>query len=242
LSRVRVLIPAALIAMAAVIAVAVARNLSSAGSLSDYPLEAGAPAEVSLNTSLGRSAGGELRGLELDLPRGFAFDPRAATACSLREARVDNCSHDSRVGTGAGRILVQGRYLPRTTYAVAVALYLTAAPRHGNLAGMLLDVDEPQSHLSVSLLGDVTHVKSGPYGVRLRFSANGHEHPGGYELALSQLQLDLTARRTGAGGATYNLLTNPRSCSLAGWPLLLTISSSAGTQSLRVAAPCHGHG
>jgi hypothetical protein len=242
LIRVRVLIPAALIALVAVIAVAVARNLSSAGSLSDYPLEAGTPAEVSLSASFGRSIDGELHGLELDLTRGFAFDPRAAAACSLRQAGHDNCSSASRVGTGTGRILVEGKYLPRTQYPVKVAVYLTSAPRHGDLAGMLLDVDEPQSQLSVSLLGHVARVRSGAYGLRLQFSADGREHPGGYALTLSQLQLDLAARRSGAGGATYNLLTNPRSCSRAGWPLLLTVSSASSTQSFRVASPCHGHG
>jgi hypothetical protein len=242
LTRVRVLIPAVLIATFAVIAVAVARDLSSAGSLSDYRLEAGAPADVSFNTSFGRSLGGELHGLELDLPRGFAFDPRAARACSLRQARIDACSNDSRVGAGAGRIVVQGRYLPRTTYDVKVAVYLTAAPRHGDLAGMLFDVDEPQSQLSVSLLGSVTYSRSGPYGVRLRFSSDGHQHPGEYELTLSELQLALGARRTGATGAAYNLLTNPRSCTAPGWPLSLTVSSSAGPRSFRVASPCQGHG
>ena len=197
---------------------------------------------MSLDASLGRSPGGELRGLELDLPRGFAFDPRAAAACSLRQARVDACSSDSRVGTGAGRIRVQGRYLPRTTYHVTIAVYLTAAPRHGELAGMLFDVDEPQSQLSVSLLGDVTYSKSGPFGVRMRFSSRGLEHPVEYELTLSKLQLDLGAHRAGATGAAYTLLTNPRSCTGPGWPLLLTVTSGADTRSFRVASPCHGHG
>jgi hypothetical protein len=241
LRRVRALIPAGLIAVLAVIGVAVARNLSPAVSLSNYQLEAGPSAEVSLSTSFSRSIEGELHSLELELARGFAFDPRAAATCSLRRARTDSCSTASRVGTGSGRILVQGPFLPRTSYGVKIAVYLTAAVHHSDLAGMLLDIDEPQSQLSVVLLGDVTRVKGGPYGLRIHFSAVGRAHPDGYELTLSQLQLDLDAHRRGARGHNYNLLTDPQPCSRAGWPLLVAISSATRTQRIRVASPCHGH-
>jgi hypothetical protein len=93
----------------------------------------------------------------------------------------------------------------------------------------------------VVLLGDVTRVKGGPYGLRIHFSPVAPAHPDGYELTLSQLQLDLDAHRRGARGHNYNLLTDPRSCSRAGWPLLVSISSAARTQRIRVASPCHGH-
>lgn len=237
----RVLIPAALVVVVTLIAVAVARTLSPDISLASDPLESGTPAEVSLSTSLGPSVTGELHSVQLDLARGFAFDPRAATACSLRSARGDGCSNNSRIGTGSGRIRVEGTFLPRTEYNVKLAVYLTAPVQRGDLAGMLLDVDEPQSQLSVSLLGDVTRVRSGRYGLRVRFTAGGSTHPHGYQLTLAQLTLDLFAQRHTAGGITYNLLTNPRSCTRSGWPLQLTISSSGRTHVFQVSSPCHGH-
>jgi hypothetical protein len=61
----------------------------------------------------------------VDLARGFHFDPRAADVCSNAQARAATCPQASTVGRGAGTIVVRGRYLPRTPYAVGVMFYLS---------------------------------------------------------------------------------------------------------------------
>jgi hypothetical protein len=234
----RLLVPAIVIGVLAVIAVAVARHLSPSTSVRDRPIEAGAPAQVSVMASFDRSIDGELHGLELDLSRGFRFDPRAAATCKLAQARAEKCPVASRIGSGSGTILVHGLYLPRTKYDVKVALDLIAPPRRGDLAGVALDIHEPQSQLAVLLLGDVKETTNGPYGVTLHFSRTRPQLP--YKLTLSGLSISLAAQRT-SGSQTYNLLTNPRSCSPSGWPLLVAIISDNTTKRFGAISPCFGH-
>src|SRR5437879_10902702 len=98
----RVLIPAIVIAVLAVIAVAIAGHVSPSASVRDRPIEAGAPAQLSVMSSFDRSVDGELHALELGLSRGFRFDPRAAVTCTLTQARAEKCPASSRIGKGSG--------------------------------------------------------------------------------------------------------------------------------------------
>jgi hypothetical protein len=226
--RARLLILVMAVAASAVVAAALAHTLSSPVSVKETPIEPGSPAALALNTSFGQSTHGELSSLELDLARGFHFDPRAAATCSDSQALAGTCPPASVIGRGTGRILVQGTYLPRTQYAVGATFYLSR-PRHpGDLAGLVFDMYEPESKLHATLLGRVVPLRRGPYGLALRFSNTARELPSGYQLTLVNLQTLLEAQRT-TTASTYHLLTNPKSCARAGWPVKLSIDSDAQT-------------
>jgi hypothetical protein len=225
------------VAALAVVAVALARTLSSSVSVKETPIEAGSPAALAVNTSFGQSTNGELSSLELDLARGFHFDPRAAAVCSDSQALAATCPPASVIGHGTGRILVQGPYLPRTQYAVGATFYLSP-PRHpGDVAGLVFDMYEPESELQAILLGRVLPLAHGPYGLALRFSDTERELPSAYQLTLVNLQTLLQAQRT-TTTSTYHLLTNPRSCARAGWPVRLSIESAAQTLVFSSDATC----
>jgi hypothetical protein len=147
-ARARLLITLVVILVLTVSPVGLARKLnSSSQSVTETPRNAGVPAALSLRTTFDRSTHGELTGVELDLARGFYFDSRAADTCSDSQARGGRCPQTSTIGRGTGKIVVQGRYLPRTPYAVGATFYL-AKPRHsGDIAGVVLDLYETQSKL-----------------------------------------------------------------------------------------------
>lgn len=185
---------------------------------------AGAPARVTVRANLGGAVNGTLMSYEVDLARGFAFDARAVPAvCRERALRQDNCPVSSRIGMGTGRIAVQGRYLPRTEYPVNASLYLTAPRDRGDLAGVLLDLDQQQSALQVALPGSVV-VAHGRYGLGLRFADTARELPSGYHLTVPDLDLEVGAT-TLVSGRLRSLLTNPSVCPSGGWPIAVSVQS-----------------
>ena len=201
--------------------------------------EHGAPAAVSLNTTFGgaRAPSGKLSSLELDLARGFHFDPRAAVACLATQARSGACPADSAIGGGTGEIVVQGPYLPRTTYAVSAALYLTAPTHPGDIAGLALDLTQAQSQLHAVIFGRVVPLPTSSYAIVLRFADASSALSTNYDLNLRRLALTLQASRT-VSSHTYRLLTNPTPCARHGWPLQLSITSAQTAWIYRGAASC----
>jgi hypothetical protein len=235
-ARARLLITLVVILVLTVSPVGLARKLdSSSQSVSDTPRNAGVPAALSLRTTFDRSTHGELTGVELDLARGFRFDSRAADTCSDSQARAGRCPQTSTIGRGTGKIVVQGRYLPRTPYAVGATFYLAKPRRPGDIAGVVLDLYETQSKLHATLLGRVVALGGGPYGIALRFSGADTELPSGYDLSVLALTTVLQAHRE-----IYNLLTNPDSCPRQGWPVRLLIESGGHPQVFDSNAACSG--
>jgi hypothetical protein len=199
----------------------------------------GAPATVSVNTTFGGSSvpSGKLSSLELDLARGFHFDPRAAATCSATQARTGVCPTDSAIGSGTGGIVVQGPYLPQTTYDVSAAVYLTAPTHPGDIAGLALDLTEAQSQLHAVILGRVVPLPRSSYSIVLRFADASRTLSSNYELNLRRLALTLQASRT-VSSHTYHLLTNPTPCTQRGWPLQLSITSATKAWIYHGAASC----
>jgi hypothetical protein len=228
------------IVVLAVIAVALARNFT-ASSISVTGREAGLPTDLSLRTTFNQSTHGELTAVELDLARGFDFDARSAGVCTDAQAHAGTCPAASTIGRGTGTIVVEGQYLPRTTYAVGVTFYLAARRHAGDVAGLVLDLYESESKLHATMLGRVVALRHGPYGLALRFSHTNKELPSGYDLSLLGLTSLLKADRTVAGtkhSVTYHLLTNPNSCTKHGWPIQLLIESAGQPQIYDSNASC----
>ncbi len=201
--------------------------------------EHGPPATVSLNTTFGGAStpSGKLSSLELDLARGFHFDPRAAVTCPSAQARAGTCPADSAIGSGTGEIVVQGPYLPQTTYDISTAVYLTAPTHRGDIAGAALDLTQAQSQLHAVILGRVIPLLTTSYSVVLRFANASRWLSTNYDLNLRRLGLTLQASRT-VSGHTYHLLTNPTPCTHRGWPLQLSITSATQAWIYHGAASC----
>lgn len=240
--RARLLITVVVIVVLTVVAVAAARTPApSSLSVNETPLAAGAPTALSLSTAFDRSTRGELSAVEVDLARGFHFDPRAADSCSNAQARAATCPAASTVGRGQGTIVVQGRYLPRTPYSVGATFYLAKARHPGDLAGLVLDLYETESQLHATIFGRVVPLPHGPYGIALRFSAVDTQLPSGYDLSLLALSTLLQARRAAIVNnhdVAYDLLTNPNACHRGGWPVQLRIRSGGRLQGYRSNAAC----
>lgn len=201
--------------------------------------QTGPPATVSLNTTFGgtQAPSGRLSALELDLARGFHFDPRAAATCSASQAREDACPSDTTIGGGTSEVIVQGRFLPRTTYPVSAGIYLTAPTHRGDIAGLVLDLTEAQSQLHAVMYGRVIPLPTSPYTIALRFANASKSLSGGYDLIVRRMALTLQASRT-IDSHTYHLLTNPTSCVRHGWPLRLSMSSQQTTWIYHGKASC----
>jgi len=195
------------------------------------------PARVAFNTTFGGALPGTLWSLALGLPAGFRLDPRATSqSCAGAALRASACPEPSRIGAGAGRIAVQGRFLPRTEYAVDAALYATPPRVRGDPAGLLLVLGERQSALRVTLPGRVVSSPRGE-GIDFRFAAVDSQLPRDYGLTLAQLGLSIGSTAYHSGLAHY-LLTTPRTCPGAGWPIALTVVSGHRTRALRAMAAC----
>jgi hypothetical protein len=199
----------------------------------------GPPATVSLNTTFGGASvpTGKLSTLELDLARGFHFDPRAAATCPATQARTGSCPADSAIGSGTGEIIVQGPYLPQTTYDVSSAVYLTPPTHPNDIAGVALDLTQPQSQLHAVIFGRVVPLPTSSYSIALRFADASKTLSTNYDLNLRRLALTLQASRT-VSSQTYHLLTNPTPCTRRGWPLQLSITSAKNAWIYHGTASC----
>ena len=202
----------------------------------------GVPATVSLNTTFGgsKTPTGKLSTLELDLARGFHFDPRAAVPCPAAQAQTGACPSDSAIGGGDGEIVVQGRYLPQTNYSVSAAMYLTAPTHRGDIAGLVLDLTQAQSQLHAVIRGRVVPLPTSPYSIVLRFAHASKALSSNYDLNLQRLALRLQASRT-ISSHTYDLVTNSTPCTRRGWPLQLSITSAKNAWIYHGAASCEAH-
>ncbi len=236
--RIRTLVPIAGAMLAMCAGLAAARSEPSLG-LGLTSARAGAAVRLTVRANFGGAVSGTMMSYEIDLARGFGFDGQAATAlCSGRALRRDACPALSRVGAGAGRIAVQGPYLPRTGYPITASLYLSPPRHRGDLAGVLLDLDENQSSLQVALVGSVVTLPYGRYGVGLRFSDTARELPSHYHLTLADLDLGLGASAV-ASGIPHNLFTNPRTCPRGGWPAAVAVASGHVRRTLTTSTRCH---
>ncbi|MGH2866952.1 MAG: hypothetical protein ACRDNK_05205 [Solirubrobacteraceae bacterium] len=230
-----IVIAVALLAMCAAVAAASPHPSLDLGLTS---ARAGAPARIMVGANLGAAVSGTMMSYEIDLARGFGFDGHAASAlCTGRALRRDTCPALSRIGVGSGRIAVQGPYLPRTEYPITASLYLSPPRQRGDLAGVLLDLDENQSALQVALPGSVITRPRGRYGLGLRFSDTASELPARYHLTLADLDLDLGSSAY-ASGRHHNLFTNPRTCPRGGWPIAVAVRSGYVRRTFTTSTRC----
>lgn len=210
------------------------------GSIRAVPARAGSASHLNVSASFDQPTTAQLRGYNVDFARGFVFDPRAAASrCTVTQAHAATCPASSKIGGGTGQLAVGGP----TRLTVAIGFYIMRPQQAGDIAGIVLAASEPTSGVKFALIGRLVRLKRGRYGLELRFANTAAELPAGLRVQLQHVHVDFGARRTvksrhRARRSTYNLLRNPSSCSRTGWPVLLTVSYSTGTEKYRGTAGC----
>lgn len=208
------------------------------GSIRALPARAGSPSTLQVRASFDQPAGSQLQAYNVDIARGYTFDPRAvAGRCTIAEARSAKCPANSRIGGGTGKLSVSSATLPPSQFTIAITFYLTPAQRRGDIAGLVLAGREPKSGVKFALVGRLLRVNSRLYGLELRFANTAHELPTGLHVQLHKVRVKVGAERT-IKRVSYHLLTNPRICAPRGWPFRLTISYSTGTEHYTTRAAC----
>jgi hypothetical protein len=211
------------------------------GSIRAVPARTGSASHLVVSASFDQPTTAELRAYNVDFARGFAFDPRAAAGrCTVTEARRAACPASSNIGGGTGQLSV-GAHTPLT---VAIGFYIMRPQRAGDVAGIVLAAGEPKSGVTFALIGRLVRLTRGPYGLELRFADTAAELPAGLRVQLQRVHVNFGAQRTvtllrhRTRNPTYHLLTNPSSCPRRGWPVLLTVSYSTGTEHYLGMAAC----
>jgi hypothetical protein len=218
------------------------------GSVRVLPARVGAPATLAWHASFDQPPAAQLQAYNVDIARGYRFDPRAVRkTCTLEQARASRCPAASKIGAGGGQVTVFPPSGPPQELALGIKFFMTAPQRRHDLAGLVLAAHEPVSGLTFNLVGRIVTVPRGRYGLELRFTDTAAELPSNITVQLHRVNVRFGAQRSATVGAgrhhsrvTYHLLTNPPTCGRRGWPFLLTVSYTTGTEKYAAYARCHG--
>lgn len=231
-----------LAAMAAALAVAGpagAEEHLPPGSVRVLPARPGAPATLVWKASFAQPPAAQLQAYDVDIARGYRWDPRAAAAtCTLAQARAGTCPATSRIGKGTGQVTVfpPGGGAPQEL-ALGIDFFILPPQQAGDLSGLVLAAHEPVSGLTFDLVGRLVTKASGPYGLQLRFADTAAELPANVKVQLHKVDVHFGTQRT-VGGVTHHLLTNPPRCNAKGWPFLLTVAYTTGTETYGARGAC----
>lgn len=225
----RPLLPLLAAAAAAAPAVAVAAEPIPDGVVRLEPNIAGARSDlvIDVEPSEGASSSSETpQSLSVLFQRGFRFDSRArAGRCSDQRAENGTCPASSRIGTGTADGTATTLTGP-VHFTAQIEVFLARPRVSGDLAGVVVEVREPQSGVRGSGHGRVIKLSSGQFGTEVRFDVSGGagEPPAGVtSVEIDRVRLRVGARRTvrttrqtSRGPRTvrrrYSLITNPRTC------------------------------
>jgi hypothetical protein len=199
------------------------------GSLRLTPDTTHSASKLVVNAGFDQEAGARLEAYNVDIARGFRFDPRAvAKRCTVQQAQASSCPAASRIGSGSAKVTITGQ---RSTFGVD--FYLTPPQQHGDIAGLVLSVHQAGNASGFSLIGRMVRLAHGPYGLELRFADAGKQLPAGIDVQLNRIHAKIGARHAG-----HSLLTTPRACTRAGWPFRMFVAYSTGTETYSGPAVC----
>src|SRR5690349_6701634 len=180
------------------------------GSVRVLPARPGAPATLVWKASFDQPPAAQLQAYNVDIARGYRFDPRAAGGtCTIAQARAGTCPAASRIGSGNGEVTAFPPSGAPQQLALGIEFFITAPQLPGDIAGVVLAAHEPTSNLTFDLVGRLVRKASGPYGLELRFADTAAELPVDITVQLHKVDVRFGTQRT-VGGRTYHLLTNPR--------------------------------
>ena len=236
-----------IVAVSAAAAASVQAENLPPGSVRVLPARPGSPATLAWHASFDQPPAAQLQAYNVDIARGYRFDPRAVPkTCSRAQAKASSCPAASRIGAGAGQVTVFPPSGPPQELSLGIQFFLTAPQRRHDLSGLVLAAHEPKSGLTFNLIGRMVRVQRGKYGLELRFADTAAELPSNITVQLHKVNVRFGAQRTvtvKTGGhrrrVSYHLLTNPPSCGRRGWPFLLTVSYTTGTEKYAAYGRCH---
>jgi len=217
------------------------------GSVRVLPARPSAPATLAWHASFAQPPAAQLQAYNVDIARGYKFDPRAVReTCTLDQARASSCPAASKIGAGSGQVTVFPPSGPPQELALGIKFFLTAPQQPHDLSGLVLAAHEPTSGLTFNLIGRMVRVAHGRYGLELRFEDTSAELPSNINVQLHRVNVRFGTQRSTTVGAgkhrrrvTYHLLTNPPTCGKRGWPFLLTVSYTTGTEKYAAYGRCH---
>ena len=186
---------------------------------------------------------------------GLKIDPRAvAGRCSDAQADRFDCPSASRIGSGSAQGHAEGALVPggRYDFTASILVFLAPPRASGDLAGVVLQVSEPQSGQRFNAKGRIRRDPAFGWETRFEGLAGGGQLPPGVTVKLDRITLRVAANRTVRKRVTvrrngkrrrvikrfrYSLLTNPRTCTGA-WPYRLRVEYADRTDEYDGAAPC----
>ncbi|HEX4108774.1 MAG TPA: hypothetical protein VHX88_11605 [Solirubrobacteraceae bacterium] len=192
------------------------------------------------------------KGVTIEVARGYGVNLAAASRCSATQAKGNACPASSRVATGSITGTASALGLSEPIDATLDA-YLTA-PTGGSEADVI--VTAQAFGVTLSARGEVLALSGPTYGTELKFDPlPSVTLPLGAVFKLREVSLNIGARGTErvsrcvrhahgrctrhqTGTQSVSLLTNPKTCTSAGWPGLLQVRSASGTQSLTASIAC----
>ena len=213
------------------------------------PNVAGKPSELRLDIT------GEALGDQSEVPdsvslrtyRGFRLDTRSvAVACSEQQGQEYRCPRASRIGEGRAQGTANGAIVPggSASFEAQIDIFLAPAKRRGDIAGIEVQIFEPQSQYRTRARGRLIPISTGRFGSQLLFEDIAGQQtpaPAGLTVKVDRLRARVGATRLATITRTerrrvrtrrgfvirhvrvtrrvrFNLITNPRTCLSAGWP------------------------
>jgi hypothetical protein len=233
-------------AVCAIAAASVEAEKLPPGSVRVLPDRPSAPATLAWHASFDQPPAAQLQAYNVDIARGYRFDPRAVRkTCTLAEARASSCPAASKIGGGSGQVTVFPPSGAPQQLSLGIDFFLTAPQQRDDLSGLVLAAHEPGSGLTFNLIGRMVRVPRGRYGLELRFADTTRELPSNITVQLHRVNVRFGTQRTvkvskgkHRGHVTYHLLTNPPTCGRHGWPFLLTVSYTTGTEKYAAYGRC----
>ena len=159
------------------------------------------------------------RSLVLKVLRGVKVDARAAAAkCSKQQAADESCPAKSRIGGGSADVTAKIGALPPSQVTVDIDLYLAPPPKAGDKAGVVVHAEEPQSGQEGHVIGRITPIKSGKFGIQTSFDHldKAFKAPDGVTTHVDHMKLTFGKHRkiTKKNGkhVRVDLIKNPKTC------------------------------
>lgn len=203
----------------------------------------------------------------LQAARGYHLDLRALTAtCTPDQAKSFACPAAARIGGGVIDGHASGPLIPsngRFDFEATVDAFLAPPLQPGDVAGVVLEVTEPQTGSRGTIAGRVVNVDNGPFGLAVRFddlNTAQPQVPPATQVYIDHVHLDAEAHRTVTRmitkvrtvkrhhkrkrirrrirtNVTYGLIVNPPACS-SDWPWEMTVDYPSGPRTIDGAITC----
>lgn len=195
--------------------------------------------------------------LVVGLPRGLEIDHRARPRHCFDEAAANSdCREDSRIGQGTIEVTARGDLFGggERKYVADIEIFQTGRREPGDIIGIVVQFDEPQTNYHHFVKGRIVPVASGPYGAEVRIEdLREVARPAALELTVDRVQFTVKAKRAiprvrhvRRNGRVVRrnwterryFLRNPSTCN-GSWPFRVTLRSNGGGEHVTdYSAPC----